>query len=229
MENFLNDQENCPNIGEELKIALTGIGTAVNARICDEAKNAKDYTDAEILVIKTDLQSKIDGLTTDVTNLVNQDTLDKINALKTLVETLDTDNDGSIVDTLLEIKTVADSALEVANEAKTIAESAKTTSESALTESNSAKSIANTAQAKANENASDLVTVKSDIESLKSNTNTSVGLTVGEVTEIAEAKVCELAKNIKTGLDAGVTAFMTELNKSCTVESSSSTDTGGIG
>jgi len=220
------DPTNCPNPEVFVAEQMGLIAQALQDRLCADSKTAKDYTDSEVQATKDELIPRIESLETSVGNLIGEDTLNKLNALKALVETLDQDGDGQILDNLLEIKDLADSAQTAADSAESKAQNALDTANNAVSLANSAQTAANdaansanNAQSKANTNESEINDLKSRVTDLETNGSSADGVrTDAEIRAIADEQVCEFSKKMMSAWSAAATSFISKLSESCPVE-----------
>jgi chromosome segregation ATPase len=223
------DATNCPNPEVVFIESLNQIAVATKAAICKSQADSQAYTDSQIAVINTHLA-----------NIDSQDTLTKINALKQLVETLDLDTDGSIVDNLLDIKDLATAAQAAAAAAQAAATAAQGSASQAVADALAAQQALAAFQISVNNSIASLEARVSNLESqvggmdaristledsvsqLQSSVSNGTGGTGGLDEEAvrghAQDEICKNNKKIAQGLASAVLSFIATLEWPCPVQ-----------
>ena len=198
----------CPDPNLLFTSALTEVGNVVKAELCAAEKRGVEYTDEQVAGIETMLE-ELTGA---------GDLTAKVAAIESLVNSLDTDGDGQVVDQLNDL-------LGIANAAKTIAEGANQKSDEAKAAALATEQALSSFQTTVNgqmttvnghiaNHAADIAKLKSDI----ANMVTSVaGITAADVKEM----ICANNRKIMEGVTAGVSAFTSILQGACPVDPAS--------
>lgn len=214
MADIVYDEVTCPNPEVVMMDALTQMATLTKSAICKSLADSKSYTDAEVAGI----QSQIDALS-------SEDVIAQITALKSLVDTLDLDVDGSVVNDLLSIKALAESAqaaatnaLATANTASSDATTARqdvlAISQSLANFQTSVNSTISSHESRISELEGTVADLTATIEGISTGTG---GTDVATVTAIAQEQACAIAKKMQLGISAGLVAFAEVMNGDCPI------------
>jgi chromosome segregation ATPase len=228
MADIVHDTVECPNPQVILVESINQMAVATKAAICKSLKDSRNYTDSQIAVITAQLEA-----------IDSQDTLNKVNALKALVETLDLDTDGSIVDNLLDIKSLADSAKTAADAATAAAAAAQGAASQAVADALACSQALASFQISVNTSIAALEsrvstlesqvggfdarisTVEDQVSQLQSSisnlSSNGGGTDENEVRTISQDEVCKNNKKMAAGLAAAVISFIQVLEGPCPV------------
>lgn len=226
MAEIVYDSTTCPNPEVVLVEALNSMAVATKSAICQSLADSKSYTDSQVAAINAQL-----------TALDSQDTLTKINSLKALVETLDLDTDGSIVDNLLDIKDLADAAKTAADAAQASATAAQGAASQAVADALACSQALASFQISVNTSLANLEarvstlesqvggfdsrisTVEDSVAQLQSSINNitfpEVGTNVEEVRTIAQDEICKNNVRLAAGLATAVAAWSATMAGAC--------------
>ena len=208
MAEIVYDSVTCPNPEVVMVEALNAMAVATKQAICKSLADSIVYTDTEVASIN----SRLDAID-------SQDTLSKIAALKSLVDSLDLNIDGSVVNDLLAIKALAESAqasatsaLASANDAKADALEAKT---DVLAVSQSLASFQTSINATIASHESRISSLENALANLPASSGTDIATVTAIATTVAQDEVCKSATRLAAGLTAGVAAFIATLEGPC--------------
>jgi uncharacterized phage infection (PIP) family protein YhgE len=205
----------CPDPSLVIDASLKEMGEIVKDQVCKVAQEGKLYTDQEAVK----LQQQIDALTGSADNS------QKIQELVDLINTLDIDEDGSILNDLLAIKAIAEAAKQDAADAKSESAATKAAFD-AYRDSNNATVTAlqasvNSLSAVTGQHTQSISSLQQDFADLKAlveSLPTTVGLTISEVAKMISDAICAQNKKVVAAFESGMAAFRSTMEGPCPVE-----------
>jgi hypothetical protein len=212
MAEIVYDSVTCPNPEVVMVEALNAMALATKQAICKSLVDSVIYTDSEVAAINTRLDA-----------IDSQDTLSKIAALKSLVDSLDLDVDGSVVNDLLSIKALAESAQASATNALAKATSASADATKASQDVLAVSQALAGFQTSVNNSIAGLTSRVSTLESSLSTLADTVanlptgGLTEAQAVALAQAEICKNNVKMANGLSSAVASFIATMEGPCPI------------